>query len=66
MIGALSTLDKSINKKEDKKCQRLLAAYIDDQDPRVRQSSLKSMVRRLKTLDTIGNCQRPVFPIGVS
>ncbi|XP_071798117.1 integrator complex subunit 4-like [Asterias amurensis] len=44
MIGALSTLDKSINKKEDKKCQRLLAAYIDDQDPRVRQSSLKSML----------------------
>ena len=44
MIGALGSLDKVASKKDDKKCQRLLAAYIDDQDPRVRQSSLKSMV----------------------
>ena len=27
---------------------------------------VKALALRLKTLDTIGNCQRPVFSLGVS
>ncbi|XP_038050789.1 integrator complex subunit 4-like [Patiria miniata] len=42
LIGTLSTVDKAGSKKEEKRFQRLLCAYIDDQDPRVRESALKS------------------------
>ncbi|XP_022098018.1 integrator complex subunit 4-like [Acanthaster planci] len=44
LIGALSTIERVGSKKEEKKYQRLLCTYIDDQDPRVRQSALKAML----------------------